>query len=114
MRFSPLGVGVKKEKTLYWTAHALGKMMQYRLSEGRIKRILHSPERVETGIAPETIAVMQTQKGPKNSHEIWAMVADDKVRRRVISAWRYPGKTKPRSEISLKMFRREYVDYKKG
>lgn len=73
-----------------------------------MKRVLNAPERVETGIAPETVAVMQTQRGPKNSHEIWAMVADDRTKRRVISAWRYPGKTKPGeplpSEI-LKEFR---------
>lgn len=87
-------ISLKKERTLYWTAHARGKMMRYRLSEGRIKRVLHTPERVETGIAPKTIAVMQTQRGPKKSHEIWAMVADDKQRRKIISAWRYPGKTK--------------------
>jgi hypothetical protein len=105
MRFSPIGAGIKKEKALYWTAHAKSKMMQYRLSEGRVKRILHSPERVETGIAPETIAVMQTQKGSKNSHEIWAMVADDKVRRRVISAWRYPGKTKPGESLPREILR---------
>lgn len=73
-----------------------------------MKRVLHSPERIETGIAPETVAVMQTQKGPKNSHEIWVMAADDKVRRKIISAWRYPGKTKPGEPLPeeiLKEFR---------
>jgi hypothetical protein len=86
---------IKRSKPLHWTAHARGKMAFYRLSEGRIRRVLNSPERMETGIAPETVAIMQTQRGPKNSHEIWVMAADDKVRRKIISAWRYPGKTKP-------------------
>lgn len=95
----------KQKKQLHWTAHARGKMFFYKLSEGRIKRVLNSPERVETGIAPETIAVMQTQKGPKNSYEIWAMVADDKVRRKVISAWRYPGKTKPGESLPEEILR---------
>ncbi|MDO8504452.1 MAG: hypothetical protein Q7S36_01210 [Candidatus Liptonbacteria bacterium] len=102
---SRLGVGIKKPKILYWTAHARGKMFFYKLSEGRVKRLLHSPERVETGIAPETIAVMQTQKGPKNSYEIWAMVAEDKTRRKVISAWRYPGKTKPGEPLPAEILR---------
>lgn len=103
---SNLNIGAKKQ--LYWTAHAKGKMMQYRLSEGRVKRVLHSPERVETGIAPKTVAAMQTQKGPKNSHEIWVMAADEKSRRKIISAWRYPGKTKPGESLPediLKEFR---------
>lgn len=86
----------------------------YRLTEGRIRRIINSPERVEYGIAPKTIAVMQTNKGPKNSYEIWAMVQDDKTGRKVISAWRYPGKTKPGSEISLEMFRKQHREFTLG
>ena len=80
-------------------------MLFYRLSEGRVKRVLNAPERIETGIAPETVAMMQTQCGPKNSHEIWTMVADDKVRRKVISAWRYPGKTKPGEKLHEEILR---------
>ena len=57
---------------------------------------------------------MQTNKGPKNSYEIWAMVQDDKTGRKVISAWRYPGKTKPGSEISLEMFRKQHREFTLG
>jgi len=99
---------IKKQRQLHWTSHARSKMLFYRLSEGRVKRVLNAPERIETGIAPETVAMMQTQRGPKNSHEIWTMVADDRVRRKVISAWRYPGKTKPGEKLPeeiLKEFR---------
>lgn len=48
-----------KQKPLYWTAHAKAKMNFYRLSEQRVRRVLISPKRIETGIAPETIAMMQ-------------------------------------------------------
>lgn len=90
---------------IQWTAHSRSKMNFYRLTEGRIRRIINSPERVEYGIAPKTIAVMQTNKGPKNSYEIWAMVQDDKTGRKVISAWRYPGKTKPGESLPAQILR---------
>ena len=48
---------------------------------------------------------MQTNKGPKNSYEIWAMVLDDKTGRKVISAWRYPGKTKPGESLPPQILR---------
>lgn len=92
-------------KSLRWTSHSRVKMNFYRLTEGRIKRIINSPERVEYGIAPKTIAVMQTNRGPKNSYEIWAMVQDDKTGRKVISAWRYPGKTKPGESLPIEILR---------
>ena len=45
--------------TLQWTLHAQAKMRQYRLSPARVRRVLHSPRRVEEGVAPKTIAAMQ-------------------------------------------------------
>ena len=45
-------------KKLLWTAHAREKMGYYRLSEARVKRVLNMPERVETGVAPKTVAMM--------------------------------------------------------
>lgn len=81
------------KKELFWTNHAKGKMMFYKLSEQRIRRVLNSPKRIEEGIAPKTIAVMQPF-GNKNQHELWVMIQETKARRKIISAWRYPGRTK--------------------
>jgi len=102
-----------KQKPLRWTSHAKAKMNFYRLSEQRVRRVLISPKRIETGIAPETIAMMQPvavkwamDNGERESgengkrrefwtQEIWVMVEEDKKERKIISAWRYPGMTKP-------------------
>lgn len=104
-----------KQKPLYWTAHAKAKMNFYRLSEQRVRRVLISPKRIETGIAPETIAMMQPtsikmkmparmslseggengKKGEFWTQEIWAMIEETKKERKIISVWRYPGMTKP-------------------
>ena len=86
---------LKKSKTLFWTNHAKGKMRFYGLSEQRILRVLHMPSRIEEGIAPNTIAIMQSAGSKKHPYEIWAMIAETKARRKIISAWKYPGKTKP-------------------
>ena len=80
-------------KKLYWTNHSQAKMRYYRLSEQRVKRVIRNPFRVEEGIAEDTIAVMQPF-GNKRDREIWVMVADTKEKRRVISAWIYPARTK--------------------
>lgn len=85
-------------RQLIWTAHSRDKMRQYRLTEGRIRRILHTPHRVEEGIAEGTIAMMQRSTG-KNPYELWVMVVDSPRERKVISAWRYPGVTEPRNEL---------------
>ena len=85
---------LKKPKILQWTAHSRAKMRFYGLSEARVKRIIHSPKRIEEGIAPETIAMMQSAGSAKHPYELWAMIQDAKGKRTVISAWRYPGKTK--------------------
>lgn len=95
-----------------WTAHARAKMNFYRLSESRVRRVLHSPKRVEEGIAPKTIAMMQPaslKSKEKWTQEIWAMVQDAGSKRKVISAWRYPGMTKPRGVLD--MMRKEYAEF---
>ncbi|MFH1246312.1 MAG: hypothetical protein V1489_00865 [Candidatus Liptonbacteria bacterium] len=84
----------KKPRQLYWTAHSKTKMRFYGLSPARVKRILHSPARIERGIAPDTIAYMQRAGSKKHQYELWTMVEDQKELRKVISAWRYPGTTK--------------------
>ena len=90
-------------------------MNYYRLSEARVKRVLNNPKRKELGIAPGTVAVMQPTSS-KHSSEIWAMyqpVRDirsssvegqaqgkgEKIR--VITAWRYPGKSPIRGPIPI-------------
>ncbi len=95
---------IKKPKSLFWTAHSKDKMRFYRLSESRVKRVLHSPKRIEEGIAPDTIAIMQPQSvksemenGKRKeiwTQEIWVMLEETKKERKIISAWRYPGMTK--------------------
>lgn len=79
------------------------------MSEARVKRVLHSPTRTEEGIAPKTLAAMQPAGNGK--HEIWVMYQDVGNKRKIISAWRYPGRTKPRSETALGILRQEYAAY---
>ena len=92
-----------------WTKHAEYKMRYYRLSESRVKRVLRNPLRTEEGVAEDTIAMLQAVTTSKNPYEIWVMVSKSGVSAkggsasggkgkgsvvRVISAWRYPGRTK--------------------
>lgn len=91
-------VAIPAARKLIWTAHSQDKLRQYRLSESRVRRILHAPHRVEEGIAEGTIAMMQRSTG-KHPYELWVMVVDAKEGRKVISAWRYPGVTEPRKEL---------------
>lgn len=58
----------------YWTKHIQMKMRQYGISEGRVKRILRAPMRTETGVADETVAVMQplsTRWDPMSKERTW-------------------------------------------
>jgi len=97
-------------------------MAYYRLSEQRVKSVLRSPRRIEEGVAPKTIAVMSPSSikyvVPKAGglrketwkQEIWVMVQDAPTGRKIISAWRYPGVTKVRSEVAGIM-KSEYQSY---
>lgn len=108
---------ISRSKTLKWTFHCREKMRFYRLSEGRVKRVIHSPKRIEEGVAPDTVAMMQpasqTSFGKLDdwNQEIWVMVQDIKGIRKVISAWRYPGKTKARSDLTKDFLRKEYGEF---
>jgi len=84
----------------YWTKHSKVKMGQYNLSQKRVLRILRKPNRIEEGIAPGTIAAMQITGTKKHPTEAWMMyqivmskVKSQKSKVRIISAWRYPGRT---------------------
>jgi len=90
----------KNTERIHWTRHAKGKMQQYGLSESRILRIIKNPKRKEEGIAPQTIAVMQAYGTKIKQKEIWVMYqiinqkSKGKIQKvRIISAWRYPGKS---------------------
>ena len=96
---------LKKVKTLFWTNHVKGKMRFYGLSEQRVLRVLHMPNRIEEGIASNTIAIMQSAGSKKHPYEIWAMIQETKVRRKIISAWKYPGKTKPGDSLPEEILR---------
>ena len=112
-------------RKLHWTEHSKIKMRQYGLSQQKLLGILRKPERKEKGIAPGTTAVMKTNKvffkekkitldkawqRPKRAPgEIWIMYKDATLRRdsgqekirKIISAWRYPGISKPGDEIPI-------------
>ena len=86
----------------YWTKHSLYKTRHYGLSEQRIKRVIRHPARIEEAIVPNMIAVMC----PNKKQEIWAMytliksnVKNQMSRVKVITAWRYPGKSPARNPI---------------
>jgi hypothetical protein len=105
-------------------------MNHYRLSPARVRHVLHSPKRVEEGVAPKTVAMMQPVSMKTTSRrlgadgagggsgankeswtqEIWVMVQDVAGARKVISAWRYPGVTKPRALAFLKKEYGEFIN----
>lgn len=95
-------------------------MAFYKLSRQRVLHVLNSPRRIEEGVAPRTVAMMVPASlktvGKKETwnQEIWAMVEDAKDQRIIISAWRYPGMTKPKSEVALEQMRKQYEDYKES
>ncbi len=102
---------LKKPVSLQWTLHARAKMNHYHLSSARVRHVLHSPKRVEEGVAPKTVAMMQPvslKTATSWSQEIWVMVQDVAGARKVISAWRYPGMSKPRAMAFLK---KEYGEF---
>jgi len=92
----------KDTKEIHWTRHIKEKMKEYQLLERRLLRIFRNPERKEEGIAPGTVAVMQTG-GRKRPYEIWLMYQIRKLKSKnqnakrekiiMISAWKYPGKS---------------------
>lgn len=121
----------QQEGIFYWTKHSLEKLREYNLSQQRVRRVLHHPTRTEIGIVPETWASMQLVGSKKHPYEIWVMYAvliqnsiDGKKRIKksqaksltlitsnifsknikqikIISAWKYPGITKPGEPIPI-------------
>lgn len=92
----------KDTEKLSWTKHSVEKMKYYGLSEQRVKRVLRHPDRTEEGIAPITIAMMQKAGSKKRPNEIWTMFALFKSgKKKIISAWRYPGTSPKGAEIPI-------------
>ncbi|HNU97000.1 MAG TPA: hypothetical protein PLF70_00915 [Candidatus Portnoybacteria bacterium] len=98
----------RNTKHFEWTMHVVSKMKQYNLSESRVKRIINNPQRIEHGVAPKTIAVMQPNSS-KHSYEFWAMYQTinpkpkslNPKKIRIITAWKYPGKSPIRGPIPV-------------
>ena len=97
-------VNNQQDGIFYWTKHSQEKLRQYGLSASRIKRLIRHSERIEAGIAPETWASMQTAGSKKHPYEIWTMYIVEKARKqsiKIISAWKYPGKTNPGDPVPI-------------
>jgi hypothetical protein len=88
-------------KNFYWTQHAQEKMRYYRLAPSRVKRVFRHPGRVEEGVAENTLAAMQSAGSKKHPYEVWIMYQLGKDRIKIISAWRYPGVTKPGDRVPI-------------
>lgn len=97
MQFKP----PKNDHNLSWTNHVFGKMLYYGISEGVIRRVVRSPNRAEEGVAPDTIAVMQRSGTKKNPKEIWVMYSKDGAKKKIITAWRYPGVSPVRDKVPI-------------
>lgn len=92
-----------------WTYHSRDKMRHYRLTEARVKRVIRHPARVEEGIVENAIAAMQPAGGGRYS-EIWALyilvkTKDKSKKIKIITAWRYPGKSPERDPVPPEILR---------
>ena len=96
----------KNDGRYVWTNHITMKMAHYRISPSLVKRIVRFPARIEEGIAENTAAAMKPADGTKNYNEVWVMyqlfkgeTGKAKPRIKLITAWRYPGKSPARDPI---------------
>jgi hypothetical protein len=90
---------IKDCRNYLWTSHSKRKLFQYGLGPGLIKRVIRHPDRKEEGIAKNTVAVMKDKSTKAIKKEVWVMYQIVKGKKRIISAWIYPGKTEPGAEI---------------
>lgn len=99
-----------KSKTLtqgeyVFTRHSEYKMRQYSLSLQKVRGVIRNPKRREEGIVPKTVAVMQPVNPKKENdkeiwkQEIWVLYKEEAHRKKIISAWRYPGISPKRDPI---------------
>ena len=95
----------KNDNRYAWTNHSKSKMIQYFISESKIKGVIKKHNRIETGIAPNTVAVMARNDKGKRKEELWVMyqkLGDKKFgeKLKIISVWRYPG-VSPKKEVPI-------------
>ncbi|MBI2676384.1 MAG: hypothetical protein HYX21_00305 [Candidatus Yanofskybacteria bacterium] len=92
----------KNDDKYVWTNHVVGKMLYYRISESLVKRVVRFPKRVENGIALGTIACMQPAGSKNRPSEVWTMYQSiGEKKKKIISAWRYPGVSKVGEPIPI-------------
>lgn len=99
----------KNSDRFLWTLHSIEKMKYYGLSENRVKNVLLHPDRCELGIAPDTLAAMKRRGSKKHPFEHWVMYqVIIKLAKglkhnqfKIISTWKYPGKSQPGKEIPI-------------
>lgn len=96
----------KDSARLKWTRHIKNKMVFYHLSGATIMSIFRRANRREEGVAPQTAAAMRVKKAvganKAREEELWIMYqtkAGKKIT--MISAWRYPGRTKPGERVPI-------------
>lgn len=112
----------KDTKEFVWTNHVVEKMRQHGISEQKVRSVIFRHTRKEEGIAPRTVAVMQPAGSKKHPTELWVMYQTTKKqkkndgaaagirgdwkailpvmpKKRIISAWRYPGVSPKRNPI---------------
>ncbi|MBI3304824.1 DUF4258 domain-containing protein [Candidatus Parcubacteria bacterium] len=106
LRMTPQPFSGTGERRYLLTRHAQEKMRQYRLSESRVRRVIRHPERIEEGIAPNTVAAMQPA-ATRRKQEIWAMYRLVPRRKliKIITAWRYPGESPKRNPVPENILR---------
>jgi len=92
---------ISPTKKFYWTQHVKDKLRYYNLSKQRVKRVFRHPERLEEGVAENTLAAMQAAGSKKHPYEIWLMYQVGKEKIKIISAWKYPGRTKAGDKIPI-------------
>lgn len=89
----------KLQQKYIWTGHSEYKMRYYRLSPALIKRVIRFPKRIEESIVPGTIACMRPANSKEYS-EVWTMYKPTNNNQlKIITAWRYPGKSPERDPI---------------
>lgn len=92
----------KDSHQISWTKHCKEKMKFYSLSEAMVRNVLLRPKRKEAGIVEGTKAQMRQAGSKKRPQEIWIMYQLLKNGAlRMISAWRYPGVSKPKDPVPV-------------
>lgn len=95
----------KTSGDLVFTRHSEYKMKQYGLSLQKVRGVIRRPQRREVGIVLQTVAVMQpvnpkTENGKTTwKQEVWVLYKEETGKKKIISAWRYPGISPKRDPI---------------